>query len=55
MTYGLLLGGFGMGAIVGVVLNPRVRSLFSNETVVRLAFVFFAIGASGVRCRTICF
>lgn len=48
MTYGLLLGGFGMGAIVGVVLNPRVRSLFSNETVVRLAFVFFAIGASGV-------
>lgn len=48
LTYGLLLGGFGMGAIVGVALNPYIRSIFSNETVVRAAFVVFAIGASGV-------
>ncbi|MFZ1661739.1 MAG: MFS transporter, partial [Paracoccaceae bacterium] len=48
LTYGLLLGGFGMGAIIGVALNPHVRSVFSNETVVRAAFLVFAIGASGV-------
>jgi len=34
-TYGVLLGCFGVGAIIGALLNNRVRALWHNETIVR--------------------
>ncbi|HTN62684.1 MAG TPA: MFS transporter, partial [Devosia sp.] len=42
-TYGSLLGCFGAGAICGAFLNGRVRDLASNETIVRLACIGFAL------------
>ncbi len=43
LTFGTLLGAFGVGAIVGALLNARVRARFTNETIVRLACVVFAV------------
>ncbi|OWU86749.1 hypothetical protein ATO6_03445 [Oceanicola sp. 22II-s10i] len=44
LTYGLLLGFFGLGAIGGVLMNSRVRSKYANERIVAAAFVAFAAG-----------
>ncbi|OYU19819.1 MAG: MFS transporter [Rhodobacteraceae bacterium PARR1] len=45
VTFGLLLAAFGIGAIAGGFANARMRARFSNETVVRLAFLGVAISA----------
>jgi MFS family permease len=42
VTYGLLLGGFGAGAVGGALVAHRLRLSFSNETIVRLAMLLFA-------------
>jgi MFS family permease len=44
LTYGLLLGFFGLGAIGGVIVNSRLRARFSNEAIVVAAFLGFAVG-----------
>lgn len=46
LTYGLMLGSFGIGAIGGAVLNARLREQFSSETIVRLSFAGFALSAT---------
>ncbi|AXC48500.1 MFS transporter [Paracoccus suum] len=46
LLYGLLLGCYGLGAIIGAVLNPPMRERFDNETIVRLAFAGFALAAT---------
>jgi len=46
LTYGLLLGGFGLGAILGAAFNARVRRHLSNEWIVRAAFAAFAAGTA---------
>jgi MFS family permease len=46
LTYGVLLGGFGMGAVVGAFLNARLRARFRNETITRSAFLVFALGCA---------
>ena len=43
ITYGGLLGAFGVGAIIGGALNGVVREHFSNETIVRLACLGFGL------------
>ncbi len=43
ITYGILLGSFGVGAIGGALANTRLRARFSNETIVRWAFLGFAL------------
>lgn len=48
LTYGLLLGSFGLGAIGGGLINPRMRQWLGNEALVRLAFLGFAIGIGGL-------
>ncbi len=45
LTYGLMLGSFGIGAIGGAVLNARLREQFTSETIVRLSFAGFALSA----------
>jgi len=42
LTYGLLLGSFGVGAITAALLNTRLRERFKSETIVRGAFLGFA-------------
>jgi len=42
LTYGLLLGSFGVGAISAALLNTRLRERFKSETIVRGAFLGFA-------------
>ncbi|MGV8986549.1 MAG: MFS transporter [Cypionkella sp.] len=44
LTYGVLLGCFGMGAVVGAFLNARLRARFRNELITRGAFMAFAFG-----------
>jgi predicted MFS family arabinose efflux permease len=41
--YGLLLGSFGLGALAGAMLLPRMRTLFSVDGVVTAAIVLFAL------------
>jgi len=41
--YGLLLGSFGLGALAGAALLPRVRSTLSVDGVVAIAIVVFAV------------
>ena len=46
LTYGLMLGCFGAGAIMGAFLSGRLREILSSEWIVRLAFVGFAACAA---------
>ena len=46
LTYGVLLGAFGVGAVAGALLVRRLRARFETEQVVRLASAAFAIGAT---------
>jgi MFS family permease len=45
LTYGLLLGGFGTGAVIGAIGARRLRQAVSTETLVRLAALALALGA----------
>lgn len=42
LTYGILLGSFGIGAIGAALLNTRLRERFSSESIVRASFIGFA-------------
>jgi MFS family permease len=46
LTYGLLLGGFGIGAVGGALLSGRLRSRLSTEWIVRAASMALAAGAA---------
>ncbi len=45
LTYGFMLGAFGVGAVGGAMLNARLRELCSSEMIVRLSFTGFAASA----------
>lgn len=45
LTYGVLLGAFGSGAVAGALTSTRLRHAVSNETLVRAACVAFGVGA----------
>lgn len=46
LTYGLLLGAFGVGAVAGALGSQSLRARFSTEGLVRLAAPALAIGAA---------
>jgi MFS family permease len=48
LVYGTLLGCFGLGAIAGAFLNGRARARFSNEAIVRIACLGFALSCLGL-------
>lgn len=48
LTYGLLLGGFGAGAVVGAFASRRLRKLLTTEWLVRFASLALAAGAGVV-------
>ncbi len=45
LTFGGLLGAFGLGAIFGAFSNQRARELLSSEDIVRAGFAGFAVAA----------
>lgn len=53
LTYGVLLGCFGLGAIGGVALNGPLRERLTNEVVVRLSFAGFALSMAILAFSTI--
>lgn len=46
LTYGLLLGAFGAGAVAGAAARARLRQTMSMEGLVRIAFLSFAVGSA---------
>ena len=46
LTYGLLLGAFGVGAVTGALGNAPLRRRFSTEVIVRWASLGFALAAA---------
>lgn len=46
LTYGVLLGAFGLGAVAGALSSSRLRGSRSNEMIVRLATLAFAVGTA---------
>ncbi|KGD98196.1 MFS transporter [Rhizobium sp. YS-1r] len=46
LTYGIMLGAFGVGAIAGAMANSRLREKMSSEMIVRLSFLGFAASAA---------
>jgi len=47
LSYGLLLGAFGVGAVGGAFASARLRQVTTTETIVRAACVGFALTAAG--------
>ncbi|CAN7254738.1 MFS transporter [Pararhizobium sp. LjRoot238] len=45
LTYGIMLGAFGLGAIGGALLSARLREQLSSEWIVRIAFAGFAVSS----------
>ncbi|NNL73998.1 MAG: MFS transporter, partial [Silicimonas sp.] len=43
LTYGILLGAFGVGAVIGAMVSQRLRHRYENEAVVRIGFGGYAI------------
>jgi len=44
-TYGVLLGAFGVGAVIGAIGNTRLRRRFSAELIARLGGTLLGLGA----------
>jgi MFS family permease len=47
LTYGALLGAFGIGAVAGGILTAYLRKVWSTEAIVRSASIGFGIAAAG--------
>jgi MFS family permease len=45
LTYGVMLGAFGLGAIGGALISARLREALSSEWIVRVAFLGFAFSS----------
>jgi MFS family permease len=52
LTYGLLLGAFGVGAVTGALSAARLRDLLSTEAIVRWAGLIMALAAALVGVST---
>ncbi|KPF73707.1 ABC transporter permease [alpha proteobacterium AAP81b] len=52
LTYGALLGGFGVGAVAGGLASPRLRARFSSESLVRLSTAALVVGTAVVAAST---
>lgn len=46
LTFGILLGAFGVGAVCGAIYLPRMRARLNNEGMVRAGFASFAFCAT---------
>ena len=48
LTYGLLLGAFGLGAVAGALANARLRQAMSTEALVRASSILYGVAAAVV-------
>jgi hypothetical protein len=46
LTYGILLGGYGVGAVIGAFISARLRAMLTSEALVRATFVVFAVSVA---------
>jgi MFS family permease len=46
LIYGILLGGYGAGAVAGAFFSPRLRNMLTTEALVRATFVVFALSVA---------
>jgi MFS family permease len=46
LTFGILLGAFGVGAVVGALLSARLRTLLTTEALVRATFAANAVAVA---------
>lgn len=46
VTYGVLLGAFGLGGILGALASTRIRARFATERIVRSSFAAAAVGTA---------
>ena len=46
LTYGMLLGAFGVGAVLAAIANARLRLRMSTENIVRISCVAFGVAAA---------
>ncbi|MBT2186848.1 MFS transporter [Sphingobium nicotianae] len=51
VTFGLLLGALGLGAVVGAASSTWFRARFASETIVRTAGLIYGAGCIGVALR----
>ncbi|WP_313197489.1 MFS transporter [Rhizobium sp.] len=52
LTYGIMLGCFGVGAIGGAMSNARLREKLTSERIVQFAFLGFAASSSVIALST---
>jgi MFS family permease len=48
LTYGLMLGGFGLGAVSAAYFNTLLRERLTSENIIRLAFAGFAVSEATI-------
>jgi MFS family permease len=46
LIYGILLGGYGAGAVAGAFFSARLRNMLTTEALVRATFVVFALSVA---------
>jgi MFS family permease len=52
LTFGVLLGAFGAGAVAGAFMSARLRRMLSTEALVRLTFAGYAAAAAIIALST---
>lgn len=52
LTYGLLLGAFGLGAVAGATGSSKLRQVLSTEAIIRGASIGFAVAAASAGLST---
>lgn len=52
LTFGLLLGAFGVGAVLGALSSARLRQRLSSEGLSRVSCIAFAVGAAATGVST---
>ena len=51
VTFGLLLGALGLGAVIGAASSTWFRARFSSETIIRASSIIYGVGCIGVALR----
>jgi MFS family permease len=51
MTFGLLLGALGAGAVIGAATSTWFRRRYTSETIIRAAGILYGLGCIGVSLR----
>jgi MFS family permease len=52
LTFGILLGGYGVGAVVGAFVSARLRQTLTSEALVRITFIVFAVSVATAAMST---